>query len=154
MVKLSALVCDFYGKENVNKELTIMGALFHDIGKIQEIDIDNSFEYTDEGKLLGHLLLGISMVDKYIESIPDFPKKARDLLIHLIASHHGLLEYGSPKRPKTKEAFILHYVDNIDARINSFNMAFERENVEEGGWSQYDRILERQFYNHGLIPEE
>lgn len=154
MVKLSALICDFYGKENVNKELTIMGALFHDIGKIQEIDIDNSFEYTDEGKLLGHLLLGINMVDKYIESISDFPKKARDLLIHLIASHHGLLEYGSPKRPKTKEAFILHYVDNIDARINSFNMAFERENVDEGGWSQYDRILERQFYNHGLIPEE
>lgn len=153
MVKLSAIVCDFYGKNIVNKELTIMGALFHDIGKIYEIDLNDSFEYTDEGKLLGHLLLGINMIEKYISEIPDFPKNAHDLLIHLIASHHGLLEFGSPKRPKTKEAFILHYVDNIDARINSFNMAFERENVEEGSWSQYDRILERQFYNHNLIPE-
>ena len=154
MVKLSALICDFYGKEVCNKELTVMGALFHDIGKTQEIDLDNSFEYTDEGKLLGHLIMGMNIVDKYIASIPDFPKKARDLLLHLIASHHGLLEYGSPKRPKTKEAFILHYVDNIDAKINAFNNAFEKENVVEGGWSQYDRILERQFYNHGLMPEE
>lgn len=154
MVKLSALICDFYGKDVCNKELTIMGALFHDIGKTKEIDLENSFEYTDEGKLLGHLIMGMNMVDKYIASIPDFPKKARDLLLHLIASHHGLLEFGSPKRPKTKEAFILHYVDNIDAKINAFNNAFEKENVVEGGWSQYDRILERQFYNHGLIPEE
>ncbi len=153
IVKLSALICDFYGKDVINKELTIMGALFHDIGKIQEMDVDNSFEYTDEGKLLGHLLLGISLIDKYIQNIPDFPKKARDLLVHLIASHHGLLEFGSPTVPKTKEAFVLHYADNIDAKMNSFNMAFEKENVEVGGWSQYDRILERQFYNHGLIPE-
>lgn len=154
MVKLSALICDFYGKDVVNKELTVMGALFHDIGKTKEIDVDNAFEYTDEGKLLGHLIQGMNMVDKYISTIPNFPVKARNLLLHLIASHHGMLEFGSPKRPKTKEAFILHYVDNIDAKINTFNNAFEKENVAEGGWSQYDRILERQFYNHGLIPEE
>lgn len=153
MIKLSALIADYYGGD-INKELVIMGVLFHDIGKIQEIDSDNAFEYTDSGKLLGHLLLGMNIVDKYIENIDDFPKEARDLLIHMIASHHGLLEFGSPKRPKIKEAFILHYVDNIDAKLNSFDLIFDKEEVAIGGWSSYDRILERQLYRHGLIPEK
>lgn len=152
MVKLSALVADYYGKD-VNKELLVMGALFHDVGKVMEIDSDNAFEYTDEGKLLGHLLLGIELLNSYTGAIEDFPPKAKMLLIHLIASHHGQLEFGSPKRPKTKEAIILHLVDNIDAKLATFDSVFEKEDVKPGNWSSYDRIMERQLYRHDLIPE-
>lgn len=152
MVKLSALVADYYGKD-VNKELLVMGALFHDVGKVMEIDSDNAFEYTDEGKLLGHLLLGIELLNRYMGEIEDFPPKAKTLLIHLIASHHGQLEFGSPKRPKTKEAIILHLVDNIDAKLATFDAVFEKEDIKQGSWSSYDRIMERQLYRHDLIPE-
>jgi len=152
MLKLSKLVADFYG-EMINRDLLLMGAIFHDAGKIRELDIDNGFDYTDEGKLLGHLLIGIEMVKGYIASIDNFPKQAENLLIHLIASHHGYLEFGSPKRPKIREAFILHYIDNIDAKMQTFDSIFSKENIPDGGWSNYDRLLERPLYNHGLKSE-
>lgn len=152
MVKLSAIVADYYGKD-VNKELLMMGALFHDIGKVMEIDSESAFEYTDEGKLLGHLLLGIELVNGYIAGIEDFPRNARFLLTHLIASHHGLLEFGSPKLPQTKEAILLHLVDNMDAKLAACDSIFEKEDVKTGGWSSYDRLMERQLFRHGLMPE-
>lgn len=152
MVKLSALVADYYGGD-INKELLIMGALFHDVGKVMEIDSDNAFDYTDDGRLLGHLLLGMELINGYVSGIEGFPPKARVLLMHLIASHHGQLDFGSPKRPKTKEAIILHLVDNIDAKLATFDSLFEKEDVKPGGWSSYDRLLERPLYRHDLIPE-
>ena len=152
MVKLSAIIADFYEKD-VNKELLVMGALFHDVGKVLELGNDNSFDYTDEGKLLGHLLLGIELINSYAAQIDGFPKNARLLLTHLIASHHGQLEFGSPKRPKTKEAMLLHYIDNIDAKLATFDALFNKEETKHGSWSSYDRSLERQLYKHDLIPE-
>lgn len=152
MMKLSAIVADYYGSD-INSELLIMGALFHDVGKVMEIDSNNAFDYTDEGRLLGHLLLGMELINGYIGKIDDFPPKARLLLIHLIASHHGQLEYGSPKRPKTKEAMILHFVDNMDAKLATFDSLFDKEDVKPGGWSSYDKLLERPLYRHDLIPE-
>ncbi len=154
MVKLSALISDYYGKDFVNKELVMMGALFHDIGKVDEINSDSAFEYTDEGRLLGHLIIGMDIVKDYIANINDFPDKAKLLLLHMIASHHGYLEFGSPKRPKTKEALILHYVDNIDAKMASLDHIFEKEEIKRGEWSSYDKPLERQLFNHDLIPDE
>lgn len=153
MMKLCVLIGDYYGND-VNNELLIMGALFHDCGKIMELDIENSFEYTTEGKLLGHLILGMELVNKYVSEIDNFPEKARQLVIHLIASHHGYLEYGSPKRPKTKEAMILHAVDNLDSKLASMDSIFDKEDVKIGGWSSYDRLLERHLYKHDLYPEE
>lgn len=152
MMKLCVLVADYYGRD-INKELLLIGALFHDSGKIKEIDSENAFDYTDEGKLLGHLLLGMELANGYMARIEGFPEKARELVIHMIASHHGYLEFGSPKRPKTKEAMILHFIDNLDAKLASMDAIFEKEDVQAGGWSSYDRLLERQLYKHDLIPE-
>ena len=153
MMKLCVLVADYYGSD-INKELLVIGALFHDSGKIKEIDSENAFDYTDEGKLIGHILLGIELVSGYMAKIEGFPKKARDLVIHMIASHHGTLEFGSPKKPKIKEAMILHFVDNLDAKLASMSEVFEKEGVQPGGWSSFDRLLERPIYMHNLIPEQ
>lgn len=153
MMKLCVIVADYYGGD-VNKELLVIGALFHDSGKILEIDSESAFDYTDEGKLLGHLLLGMELANGYMAKIDGFPKKARELVIHMIASHHGYLEFGSPKRPKTKEAMILHFIDNLDAKLASMDAVFEKEDVQAWGWSSYDRLLERQLYRHGLVPEQ
>lgn len=152
MVKLSVIVAEYYGGD-INKELLMLGSLFHDAGKVIEIDKDNAFEYTDEGRLTGHLLIGISLIDKYVSRIEGFPKKARDLLAHLIASHHGLLEYGSPVTPKIKEGILLHYIDNIDAKLNTIEGLFVKEGIQEGSWSSYEKSMDRPFYKHGLMPE-
>jgi len=151
VVRLAAIMGDYY---KVNKDLLIAGAIFHDIGKIFELDISKGFDYTDSGKLIGHLLLGIELVNSYCKNIPDFPDLYKYLLNHMIASHHGLLEYGSPKKPKTLEAIILHHIDDMDAKINTFRSIFIKDNIVGGGWSNYDRLLERQLFNHNIMMED
>lgn len=146
IVKLAVLVGDFYG-DAVNSEHLILGALFHDIGKIKELQAGTGLEYTDSGKLLGHLVLGVELMNGYISGIEGFPEETKFLLNHLVLSHHGLLEFGSPKKPKTPEAFILHHLDDLDAKLNTFASIFDKEGIESG-WSGYDRLLERQLYKH------
>jgi 3'-5' exoribonuclease len=146
IVKLAVMLADHYG-DTVNKEHLIIGAVFHDIGKIKELQAGTGLEYTDSGKLLGHLILGVELINGYISQIDGFPDELKMLLNHMILSHHGLLEYGSPKKPKTPEAFILHHLDDLDAKLNSFTSVFEKEGIEKG-WSSYDRLLERQLYKH------
>ncbi len=151
VVKLGVMMAKYY---KVNRDLLVAGAIFHDIGKIFELDISKGFDYTDSGKLIGHLLLGIELVNNYCRNIPDFPDNYRHIINHMIASHHGLLEYGSPKKPKTLEAIILHHIDDMDAKVNTFRSIFIKDNIVDGGWSNYDRLLERQLYNHNIILEE
>lgn len=146
VVRLAVIVGEYY-KDMVNTEHLIIGALFHDIGKVKEMQAGTGLEYTDSGKLLGHLILGVEMLNKYVGEVEGFPDELKYLLSHLIVSHHGLLEYGSPKKPKTPEAFILHHLDDMDAKLNTFTSIFEREGVEQG-WSGYDRLLERQLFKH------
>ena len=130
----------------INKSLLLTGALLHDVGKVLELDYSSAFEYTDEGRLLGHLMQGYTIVSGYIESIPGFPVPLRQELLHLIASHHGELEFGSPQVPKTAEALLLHFIDDLDAKLNAFSIVLEKDGVEPGGWSGYDRLLERQVF--------
>ncbi|HCW94157.1 3'-5' exoribonuclease YhaM family protein [Flexistipes sinusarabici] len=146
VAKLAEKMCGYY-KEYVNPDLLMVGALFHDIGKIFELNAEKGFDYTDSGKLVGHLLLGIELINNYIAQVEDFPENYKYIIDHMIASHHGLLEFGSPKKPKTTEAIILHHIDDMDAKVNTFNSIFEKEEVQEG-WSSYDRLLERQLYRH------
>jgi len=146
IMKMAVMLADHYS-ESVNKEHLLIGALFHDIGKIKELQAGMGLEYTDSGKLLGHLMLGVEILNKYIDNIENFPQETKYLLGHLIASHHGLLEFGSPKKPKTPEAFILHHLDDVDAKLNTFFSIFEREGVDSG-WSGFDRLLERQLFKH------
>lgn len=146
IVKMSVMLGDFY-KHMVNKDHLIIGALFHDIGKIKELQAGTGLEYTDSGKLVGHLVLGTELLNNYITDIDGFPEELKYLLNHMILSHHGFLEFGSPKKPKTPEAFILHHLDDMDAKLNTYESIFEKEGVETG-WSGYDRLLERQLFKH------
>ncbi len=146
VIKLVDKIKENY-KDKVDEELLILGALFHDIGKILELDVVKGFDYTDSGKLMGHLVLGVNLIEKYINDIKDFPQSKKFVLQHMILSHHGLIEFGAVKKPKTIEALILYHADDLDSKINTFESIFEKEEVESG-WSSYDRLLERQIYKH------
>jgi 3'-5' exoribonuclease len=127
-------------------DLLLTGSILHDIGKVDELTFDRSFDYSDEGRLLGHIILGIEKVEDKIRQLPDFPKDLSILLKHILLSHHGQYIWGSPKRPMTLEAVMLHYLDDMDAKINGIQQ-FLRTQVPEGSsWSTYHRMFEQSFY--------
>ena len=136
----------------LDRELLLCGAFLHDIGKIKEYQYDLHFDYTHEGRLLGHLILGISMLEEKIRYIDKIPKDLILRLKHLILSHHGEYEFGSPKRPKILEAVVLHLVDEIDAKINGIYRFFETDG-NEGLWTGFSRVYDR-FFLKGIIPDE
>ncbi len=102
---------------DIDFDLLLAGVILHDIGKIHELTYARSFGYSTEGQLLGHIAIGLRMVDDKLRSIPDFPAPVRDLLLHMILSHHGELEFGSPKVPLFPEALLLHHLDNLDSKM-------------------------------------
>ena len=120
----------------LNKDLLLTAALCHDIGKIYEYSPFPENDYTDEGNLLGHIVMGIEMVGKKIDSIPDFPKGLANELKHCIAAHHGKLEFGSPKRPGIIEAVALSYADDTDAKMQSFIQFIEDANTYDWSYSK------------------
>ncbi len=128
---------------DVNRDLLVTGALLHDIGKIVEFDYATSIDYSDQGRLLGHIVLGERIVADAIARLEAFPRELALHLLHLILSHHGEKEYGSPIRPKTPEAFILNHADDIDAKAN----VFERKRADsDEAWSEFNRPLDRFLY--------
>ncbi|MFQ5735538.1 MAG: 3'-5' exoribonuclease YhaM family protein [Thermodesulfobacteriota bacterium] len=141
-----------YG-EGINRDLLYAGALLHDIGKIYELSYKRSFEYTDEGRLLGHITLGVELVDEKLRGLKDFPRELAMRLKHMLLSHHGLLEYGSPKRPKTIEAIILYYLDDMDAKVNTVR-SLVLEGGDDSAWTPYQRIFERFIYRGQAQPED
>ncbi len=133
----------------LNRDILMAGAILHDIGKIFELSYTSSFDYTDQGKLIGHITLGVELVNKKAAAIPGFPEHTRMAINHLILSHHGVLEFGSPKRPKMAEAIILSFLDDMDAKMAALRVM--TEGVEEGSnWTPYQRMFERPIYT-GLI---
>ena len=148
IIKLAIIMSHHYNKY-INKDLLITGALFHDLGKIYELDLTEGINYSTSGRLVGHLLIGIEKVSEYIRDIEGFPVELKDLIIHMLASHHGFLEYGSPQKPKTFEALVLYYIDDLDAKINTISSIFDREGIEQG-WTSYDKLLERQLFKHQI----
>ena len=138
----------------VNKDLLIAGAFFHDIGKIYEYSWRKTFQITDIGRLIGHIQLGAELVDKKIGEINEFDPKIKIQLIHMILSHHGILEYGSPKRPKTLEALILHFSDYIDAYLSTFIEVTERATQKGLNWSDYNKMFERFLFAGFNQPEK
>jgi len=128
-----------------NRDLVITGGVLHDIGKINELSIKDSMNYTDEGRLVGHIVMAVELVDSKIAGIPDFPKQLALELRHILLSHHGTLEFGSPKRPKTIEALIVNFIDDLDAKVNAFE-EFINSSQDESHWTPYHRLLERFIY--------
>jgi 3'-5' exoribonuclease len=132
--------------EGLNRDLLIAGALLHDVGKVREIAYIRSFDYTDEGKLLGHITIGVEMVREKIAGLKDFPRELAMLLQHMLLSHHGQYEFGSPKLPMTLEATILNYLDDLDSKINGIRTHVEKEPENHSRWSAYHRLYDRYFY--------
>jgi 3'-5' exoribonuclease len=134
----------------VNRDLLLTGAVLHDIGKLRELRWGTSFDYTLEGQMLGHITIGIGMVEQKIAAIPNFPAEKRLLVEHLVLSHHGEYEFGSPKLPMTAEAIVLHFLDNLDAKMQTVRneLAKAEANGRPGAeMTEWVRPLERQLLN-------
>jgi len=117
----------------LDRDLLLTGVVLHDIGKVRELSWGIGFDYTVEGILLGHIQMGIDMVEKAIASQPNFPDRLRTLVLHLILSHHGKLEFGSPKLPMIPEAIVLNFVDDLDAKMQAVASEFEKSAREGKG---------------------
>jgi 3'-5' exoribonuclease len=118
----------------VNRDLLISGTLLHDMGKTIEYDLASSFNFTEDGRLIGHILRAIIIVEKAAQELGDIPEEDVQQLVHLIAAHHGNLEWGSPVEPKTLEALLLHQIDLLDSRIQGF-LEHAQTDVDENGWT-------------------
>ena len=137
----------------VDKEILLVAALFHDLGKAFELSHGISREYTDAGRLLGHIQIGLEILEPFLRKTRDLPEDLAMHLKHLIIAHHGELAFGSPCLPQTVEAFILHYADNLDAKINTVHGALTAPDGEEAqGWSDYHRTLGRYLYQPMRTP--
>ena len=136
-------LCDYFAKHysNINRDLLLTAAMFHDIGKLKELSVLPENDYTDSGQLLGHIVIGVGMLTERIRNIPKFPEKLERELIHCILSHHGELEYGSPKKPALLEALALSFADNTDAKMETMIEALQKSG-ENQGWLGYNRLLE------------
>jgi 3'-5' exoribonuclease len=131
--------------EGINHDLLLAGGVLHDVAKVYELSYERSFDYTDAGRLIGHIVMGVEMVDKEIAQIEGFPTELAMLMKHLLLSHHGQYEWGSPTRPMTLEAQMLHHLDDLDAKVNGIKEFMNK--VEQGTrWTDYHRMFERFFY--------
>lgn len=143
ITRLCRLVGSNYPQLDV--ELLIFGAIFHDIGKIWELKIDDhGISYTDKGRLLGHMAMAVELVERKAQKIFNFPEDLKDICKHLILSHHGKQEYGSPKLPQTLEAYVLWMLDDLDSKVDAISHALTLP-TGDGTWSQYSQLFERHF---------
>jgi 3'-5' exoribonuclease len=148
LLKLILKVVENY--RGVDVDLLLIGGFLHDIGKIYEFSFDRAFDYTDAGQLLGHLVMEVELVTKKIDTIPEFPVELALLVKHMLVSHHGAYEFGSPKLPQTLEAVILHSLDDLDGKIQAIQNMPEKEPGSK--WTAFHRAYGRSFYRKA--PDE
>jgi 3'-5' exoribonuclease len=135
--------CSHY--RGLNRDLVLAGVLLHDVGKTAELSYQRAFGYTDAGNLLGHIALETEWISRVMGKIPGFPEALRLQILHIVLSHHGRLEFGSPVLPKTPEALLVHYLDDLDGKLEAVFRAIGDEGAG-GSWSAYSRTLERMIY--------
>jgi 3'-5' exoribonuclease len=128
-----------------DEDLLVAGSLLHDIGKVEEIEVKGGFGFSDKGRLLGHITIGIVMCESMAGAVAGFPDFLCDTLKHIILSHHGEAEWGSPKKPMCVEALVIHYLDNLDAKVAGVR-EFMQENMEDEIWTQYHKLYESRYY--------
>ena len=144
MTEIAETICRLY--PNIDRDLLMTGVLIHDIGKLDELSHDILVDYTTEGKLLGHLVIGCEMLNARIAKIEGFPRNLQVELQHLIVSHHGEYQFGSPVLPKSLEAIVLNFVDNLDAQTNAYSRVVEETRNKRTNWSEYLAMIERQIW--------
>ncbi len=147
IIKICELMCDFHAE--LNRDLLICGAILHDFGKIRELSFETSFDYTDEGKLLGHIVIAANEVGNTIDQVENFPEDLKNQLIHLILSHQGKLEFASPVEPKTLEAIALYHADELSAKTNAYKHAIKAESNSESKWTRFLPLADTSLYIPG-----
>lgn len=145
-------ICDLAARHypEINRDLLLTGAILHDIGKLEELRWGTSFDYTLPGQLVGHITIGIGMIEKKLAVLTDFPPKLRLLVEHMVLSHHGRLEFGSPKLPMIPEAILLHYLDDLDAKMHTIRSEFQRHEAQggqPGEMTDWVRSMDRPLLN-------
>jgi 3'-5' exoribonuclease len=143
---------------DVDRDLLLMGVFLHDAGKVRELSYARDFSYTDEGQLVGHLVIGVEMLNEKAARVPDltgeqFPRELLLRLKHMILSHHGSYEYGSPKLPMTPEAIALASLDNLDAKVHSFTREIRDDKNQTSSWTPFNQSLQRRLFK-GSVPAD
>lgn len=148
IIKICDLMCDIHPQ--INRDLVVCGAMLHDFGKIEELSFEPVFEYTDKGKLLGHIVIASLIVNEEINKLPNFPEDLKNNLLHLILSHQGKLEYASPVVPKTLEAITLYQADELSAKVNAYKNVIVNEIKPDSNWTKFISLAGTDIHNHRL----
>jgi 3'-5' exoribonuclease len=149
LLELGERVAPLYA--DLDLDLLLTGIFLHDVGKVRELSYGKMFSYTDEGQLIGHIVIGVEMLNEKAAKVPDltgepFPRELLLRLKHMILSHHGAYEFGSPKLPMTPEAIALHYLDNLDAKVHSFTRDIRADNNPGSAWTPFNQSLQRRLF--------
>lgn len=141
-------ICDLMGviHPELNRDLLITGALLHDFGKTEELTYENSFDYSDKGKLIGHIVISAIEIEKAATQIPGFPEELKNQLLHLVLSHQGKLEFASPVEPKTLEAIVLYQADELSAKTNAYKYAIAADRNRGGKWTRFLQLANTSLY--------
>ncbi|MFA6596875.1 MAG: HD domain-containing protein [Ignavibacteriaceae bacterium] len=151
IIKICKLMATFH--EEINKDLLVAGAMLHDYGKMEELVFDSAFDYSDKGKLLGHIVLASLKVNEAIIEIPEFPEELKNQLLHLILSHQGKLENASPVVPRTLEAIALYHADELSAQTNAYKSAIASDVNAQSDWTKYISLISTQLYKKEILNQ-
>ncbi|RPI74195.1 MAG: HD domain-containing protein [Ignavibacteriales bacterium] len=151
IIKICDLMSDIHPQ--LNRDLLISGAMMHDFGKIEELKFDGAFEYSDKGKLIGHIVISAMIINDEANKIPGFPEDLKNCLMHIVLSHQGKLEYASPVVPKTVEAIALYQADELSAKVNAYKNALATQVKTESKWTNFLTLASTDLFNHGLTPD-
>ncbi|MEM7167027.1 MAG: HD domain-containing protein [Planctomycetota bacterium] len=145
LCRLALQIADHYPW--IDRSVLIAGVVLHDLGKVSELSHTTGFNYTDEGQLLGHIVIALGWIDEAARNVPELPAETLLEIKHIVASHHGKLEFGSPKTPMTAEAIALHFIDNLDAKLAAFHQSFQDAPLAGADrWSEYSHMFSSRLY--------
>jgi 3'-5' exoribonuclease len=143
LVQLGDQVCDHY--EFLRRDLLLAGLVLHDVGKIEELSFSRGFRYSTRGQLLGHISIGLEMVQEKMRQIPGFPAELKAQIEHIILSHHGKVEFGSPKEPVFPEALLVHFLDEMDSKLEAMRAQYAADQDRPGDWTARNPALRREL---------
>jgi len=151
IIKICDLMCDVHSE--INRDLLISGAMMHDYGKTEELSVDASFNYTDKGKLLGHIVISAMIINETTKKLPNFPEELKNNLLHIVLSHQGKLEFASPVVPKTLEAITLYHTDELSAKVNAYKNVLFSEIKGDNKWTRFITLASTDLHKHNLSSD-
>ena len=151
IIKICDLMCDIHSE--INRDLLVSGAMMHDFGKTEELSVDASFNYTDKGKLLGHIVISAMIINETTKKLPGFPEELKNNLLHIVLSHQGKLEFASPVVPKTLEAITLYQADELSAKVNAYKNALSSGIKGDNKWTRFITLASTDLYKHNLSSD-